>query len=52
VTIVNTGDVIFQILMLGIPIAVLLLIIVLFISNRNRKKQLKRIEEKIDKLQK
>lgn len=48
----NTGDVIFQILTLGIPIAVLVLIIGLFISNRNRKNQLKRIEEKIDKLQK
>lgn len=48
----NTGDIIFQILMLAIPIAVLVLIIGIFISNRNRKNQLKRIEEKIDKLQK
>ena len=47
----NTGDLIFQLLTFCIPILFLVFLIGLTVSNNNRKKQLKRIEDKLDLLQ-
>ncbi|MEK5392822.1 DUF4083 domain-containing protein [Margalitia sp. FSL K6-0131] len=47
----NTGDIIFQLFTFCIPIVFLVFIISFIVSNKKRKKQLKRIEEKLDLLQ-
>jgi len=47
---VNIGDIIFQLIMFLIVLAIPLAIIIVFIILRKRNCRLKRVEEKLDKL--
>ncbi|MEH7098468.1 DUF4083 family protein [Neobacillus vireti] len=46
----NIGDVIFQLIVVSIPILLVVFIIILIRSLKKRKEQLKRIEDKLDKV--
>nr|WP_295974213.1 DUF4083 domain-containing protein [uncultured Bacillus sp.] len=49
---VNIGDMIFQLLFLGVPILIMAILLLFWRSSKKRNEQLNRIEEKLDSLQK
>lgn len=49
---VNIGDIVFQLLALGVPIFFIAIIIVCWRSFKKKREQLARIEEKLDSLMK
>lgn len=49
---INLGDIIFSFLFFCFAILIISLLVLLTVKNKKRKKQLNRIEEKIDNLQK